>query len=152
MNIREATIQDIDQLMFLYSEQFEVMADLLPYLNQSGSQDRQFIKSTIVNDDSQIFVAENDTVIVGFVSIFEKESSNFNFRVYHKYAYIMDIIVTKKFRGNGIARKLMDKARQWAEERKLDYMELSVLSDNPAVNFYHKLHFEETVQTMVCKL
>lgn len=84
--------------------------------------------------------------------IFEKESPDFNFRVKHKYAYIMDIIVTKKYRRKGIASRLVDTAIQWFKERKLDYIELSVLANNSAVDFYHKLNFKESVLTMIRKL
>lgn len=152
MEIREAVVKDVDQIALLYSEQFGVMADLLPYLNQRGSQSRQFIEDSIINDDSRIFIAEDDTGIIGFVSVFAKESAKFDFRVQHKYAYVMDIITTKKYRGKGIATRLMDKVKKWAKERNLDYIELSVLANNPAVEFYKKLHFEESVRTMIYKL
>ena len=49
--------------------------------------------------------------VVGFVSVFEKKSPDFNFMVQHKYAYLMDIIVTKTWQGKGIAALLMDEAK-----------------------------------------
>ena len=46
--------------------------------------------------------------------------------VQHKYAYLMDIIITEGQQGKGFATALMDEARRWALGRKLDYIELSV--------------------------
>ena len=152
MKIRPATIEDINQITLLFSEQFAIQAGLQPYFMQRGTQNPQFIAETITNEDSHIFVAEETGKIVGFVSVFEKKSPDFNFMVQHKYAYLMDIIVTKEQRGKGIAAKLMDAAKGWAQDRKLDYIELSVFANNSAVGFYAKNGYEETQRTMVCKL
>ena len=152
MEIRTATTKDIDQIASLFVEQYDIQADLTPYLMQRGTQSKQFIESTITDAESQIFVAEESGKIIGFVSVFEKKSPDFNFMVQHKYAHIMDIIVTKGQRGKGIATRLMGEVRQWALDRGLDYMELSVFSNNDAVDFYIRNGYEEVRKTMVFKL
>lgn len=152
MNLRKAVIHDIDKILLLCKEQFQVMADLQPYLNQDGEQDKMFIESIITDTNSDIFVAEEADEIIGFISVFEKEASDFSFRVKRRYAYVMDIIVTKDFRGNGIATELMLMAKNWALEKGLEYIELTVLANNSAKAFYKKFGFEDTVHTMICKL
>jgi len=152
MKIRKAIISDLEQIAALCSEQFDVMANLQPYLNQKGQQSKEFIVNIITEEQSEIFIVEDMDKIVGFVSVFEKKTSEFSFRVQHNYCYIMDIIVTEKYRGEGIATELMKKTREWSIDRNLEYIELSVLANNPAVKFYEKEMFEETVRTMICRL
>ena len=64
----------------------------------------------------------------------------------------MDIIVTKHHQGKGIVTHLMNEVKQWASDRKLDYVELTVFASNPAVDFYVKSGYTETNKTMVYKL
>ena len=150
--IRAATIKDIDGIALLFAKQFDIQAALQPYFMQRGTQSKQFIESTITDAESEIFVAEEADKIIGFISVFEKKSPDFNFMVQHKYAYLMDIIIAKEYQGRGIAAKLMDKAKRWAQDRKLDYIELSVFANNPAVGFYIKSGYEETQKIMIYKL
>jgi len=152
MKIRKAIISDLEQIASLCSEQFDVMANLQPYLNQKGQQSKEFIVNIITEEQSEIFIVEDMDKIVGFVSVFEKKTPEFSFRVQHNYCYIMDIIVTEKYRGEGIATELMKRTREWAIDRNLEYIELSVLANNAAVKFYEKEMFEETVRTMICRL
>jgi len=152
MEIRIATVKDIDQIALLFVEQFDIQAVLTPYLMQSGTQDRKFIKNTITHGDSQIFVAEEEGEIIGFVSVFDRKTSDFNFMVQHKYAYLMDIIITKEHQGRGIATRLMNEVKRWALNRKLDHIELSVAANNSAVDFYIKSGYEETGKTMIYRL
>ena len=152
MEIRIATIKDIDQIALLFIEQFDIQAEFDPYLIQSGSHDKQLIENTITGANSQIFVADEDEKIVGFVSVYEKKSLDFNFMVPHKYAYIMELITTRDYQGKGIATKLMNEVKRWALDRELDHIELTVASNNSAVDFYIKTGYEEVLKTMRCRL
>ncbi|MCL2565936.1 MAG: GNAT family N-acetyltransferase [Defluviitaleaceae bacterium] len=153
MKIRVATIKDVDQLALLFVEQFDTQAKIEPYFMQSGTQSKQFIEDTITNETSQIFVAEDADKIIGFVSIYERKTNDLiNSIVPHKYAYLMEIIVTKQQQGRGIATQLMNTVNQWALDRKLDYIELNVYANNPAVDFYIKSGYVETNKIMVYRL
>jgi len=152
ITIRKAIVGDINSIIALCSEQFEVMANLQPYLHQKGEPNKEFIASIITDEESDIFVAEINDIIVGFVSVFERTTPEFNFKVKHKYCYIMDIIITETYRRKGLATKLITSSKEWAAERALEYIELTVLSNNSAINFYKKEQFEETAQTMICRL
>jgi len=152
MNIRVATTNDLDQIALLFIEQFDIQSELQPYLMQSGAQDRQFIEDTLTNSNSEIFVAEEANKAIGFVSVYERKTSDFDFMVKRKYAYLMDIIITKDENGKGYATQLMNVAKEWAKSRKLDYIELSVAANNSAVDFYLKSGYEEVGKTMMCKL
>ncbi|MGE7673281.1 GNAT family N-acetyltransferase [Lysinibacillus sp. NPDC094403] len=48
-----------------------------------------------------------------------------------------------------IGSVLLHEAKKWAEERKLDYLELNVLAENiGAINLYNKHGFKEMCHTM----
>jgi ribosomal protein S18 acetylase RimI-like enzyme len=152
MEIRLATVIDVDQIAILFIEQFDIQATFNPYIIQSGTQSKQFIESVITNANADIFVAELSEKIIGFACVSVKESSDFNFMVPHKYARLMEIIVTKDHQGKGIATKLMNVIKQWSLDRELDHIELSVYTNNSAVNFYTKHGYVETEKTMIYRL
>lgn len=65
----------------------------------------------------------------------------------------MDLAVTEDSRGLGIGTKLINAAIEWSKEKKLDYVELGVLSNNEgARKLYEKLGFEDVTQLMRYKL
>lgn len=54
--------------------------------------------------------------------------------------YLEDLLVTEKFRGNGIGKLLFDQLIEEAKEKKLGGIAWQVLDWNePAINFYKKL-------------
>jgi len=152
MKIRVATIKDIDQIALLFVEQFDAQAKIEPYLMQSGTQSKQFIEDSIMKEDSQIFVAEEEEKIIGFASVYERKTPDIDCVVPHKYAYLMEIIVTEQQQGKGIATRLMNVVKQWARDRKLDYIELNVYANNPAVDFYIKSGYVEKTKIMMYRL
>ena len=80
------------------------------------------------------FVAEIDETIVGFALYYIRYSTWKGERM-----YLEDIIVTKKYRGKGIGKLLLDALIIEAKERKFDAIVWQVLDWNkPAINFYNK--------------
>lgn len=152
MKIRIAKEADVEYILPLCIELFNAMAELQPYQHKNGEQNKQFIIDTITNVESDIILAEEAGEVLGYVSLFEKHTPDFSFRVSHVYAYLMDIVVKKDYQRKGVASELMKQAKQWAYERNLEYIELSVLSNNKAIELYRKIGFNETVRTMICRL
>lgn len=79
------------------------------------------------------YVAVLDHTIVGFVSII------FYKTFFHTggTALINELIVDKTQRGKGIGKKLVEKARNLAEEMKMNEIEVSTSFDNTkAISFY----------------
>ncbi len=65
----------------------------------------------------------------------------------------MDACVTESERSRGVGRLLIEAVKTWAEERRLDYVELNVLSNNRrAIALYEREGFTEEMRTMRCKL
>lgn len=151
--IRSAITEDIEAIQGLYCEQFEAMARLHPLFFQQGGQSGAFIGSMIGDEHCDILLLEDEYCVVGFVLVQEKETADFPFFVKHRYAYIMDIVVTGSSRNRGYGQQLMDAAKVWASERSLEYVELDVLANNEgALRFYERNGFDDKRRTMYAKL
>lgn len=151
--IRNATHDDIPAIAKLYREQFREMAKLIPDFIKEGDQSTEFLENTISNEDSDILVCENNGEVVGFILLQAKVRPDFDFMIPGKYCYIMDVIVTEAHRNKGFGTALMNSAKDWAREKKCDFINLDVLVNNPAaIALYEKLGFISKAQEMYCKL
>lgn len=151
--IRKATNKDITAISELYREQFREMAKLIPDFIKEGEQSNEFLEKTVSDDNSDIFVYENEGEIVGFILLQAKTRPDFDFMLPGKYCYIMDIIVTENHRGKGFGTALMNAAKAWAKGRDCSFVNLDVLVNNPgAIKLYEKLGFIPKAQEMYCKL
>lgn len=151
--IRKAVSDDIPAISELYREQFREMSKRIPDFIKEGDQSKDFLEKTILNDDSDIIVYENDGSVVGFILLQVKIRPDFDFMLPGKYCYIMDVIVTEAHRNKGFGTALMNSAKDWAKERDCSFINLDVLANNPgAVALYEKLGFIPKAQEMYCKL
>ncbi len=151
--IRKATHDDIAAISELYREQFREMAKLIPDFIKEGDQSVEFLEKTILNEDSDIIVYENDGIVVGFILLQSKVRPDFDFMIPGKYCYIMDVIVTKTHRNKGFGTALMNSAKDWAKEQNCSFINLDVLVNNPgAIKLYENLGFIPKAQEMYCKL
>lgn len=149
MEIKTATLDDIPQIERLYQELFLEMSILQPKYIRPAKQDANFIRYTIIEDDSDILIATVEKEVVGFLLIKETTTPPYSCLVEHKYAFIVDVIVSKSYQSQGIGSALLDEAKKWAAYRHLDYLELNVLTENKgAKSLYEKHGFKDTNQTM----
>ena len=153
MNIKVATLEDIPQIEILYEELFLEMSKLQPKYIAPAKQDVKFLTSTISEEKSDIFVAEINNNIAGFLLIQELITPPYSCIVQHNYAYIMDVIVGRQYQSKGIGSLLLQEAKKWAVERKLVHLELSVLAENSgAFVLYEKHGYKETSRIMRLEL
>ncbi|WP_155590939.1 GNAT family N-acetyltransferase [Lysinibacillus cavernae] len=149
MEIKIATLDDIQQIEVLYQELFLEMSILQPKYIRPAKQDVNFIRYTIIEDDSDIFIACIHNQIVGFLLVQETTTPSYSCLVEHKYAFIIDVIVGKHYQSQGIGSALLAEAKKWANDRKLDYLELNVLTENKGAKTLYERHgFKDTNQTM----
>ncbi|MGE6396450.1 GNAT family N-acetyltransferase [Chryseobacterium scophthalmum] len=105
-NTRKATIQDLPQLTELF-DQYRVF-----YHKESDiSAAENFLKQRIENKDSEIFVAESEGKLTGFVQLYPLFSST---RM-KRYWLLNDLYVNKNYRGKGFSKKLIEEAKQLAK-------------------------------------
>lgn len=149
MEIKTATLEEIPQIERLYQALFLEMSILQPKYIKPAKQDANFIRYTIIEDDSDILIATFENEVVGFLLIQETMTPPYSCLVEHKYAFIVDVIVEKSYQSKGIGSALLDEAKKWAAYRHLDYLELNVLTENKgAKSLYEKHGFKDTNQTM----
>ncbi|MBG9754891.1 GNAT family N-acetyltransferase [Lysinibacillus sphaericus] len=149
MEIKIATLDAIPQIEVLYQELFLEMSILQPKYIRPAKQDVNFIRYTIIEDDSDILIAEKDHEILGFLLIKEMTTPRYTCMVEYTYAFIIDVIVGKRYQSKGIGSALLLEAKKWADTRKLNYLELNVLSENKgAIALYEKLGFKDINHTM----
>ena len=149
MEIKTATLEEIPQIERLYQALFLEMSILQPKYIKPAKQDANFIRYTIIEDDSDILIATFENEVVGFLLIQETTTPPYSCLVEHKYAFIVDVIVEKSYQSKGIRSALLDEAKKWAAYRHLDYLELNVLTENKgAKSLYEKHGFKDTNHTM----
>jgi len=88
----------------------------------------------INREDKALFLAYMGQACVGQIRIV---------RDGNRFCYIENIAVKKDYRARGIGKQLLNKAEEWAKERKLIGMSLEAQDDNlGACRFYIKQGFE----------
>lgn len=99
---------------------------------------RRFVLERLTNEESVIFVALNRLEAVGFTQLFPAFSS-----VSMKRLWILnDLFVSPAARHQGIARALLEYARQFAGETQAKGLVLETAIDNPAQHLYESLGWQ----------
>lgn len=102
---RKATIQDLEQLSKLF-DQYRIFY----HKDSDIPAAKQFLKERIENKDSEIFVAENEGELTGFVQLYPLFSST---RM-KRYWLLNDLFVNENYRGKDFSKKLIEDAKQLA--------------------------------------
>ena len=99
----------------------------------------EFYEKLINNNDKTIFVARDNDIVLGYVYGFIQDNGcHYN----NKVAQLDALFVKEQYRGNGIARSLMKEFINWAEEKGVAYIELSVCKNNTnAISLYENEGF-----------
>lgn len=100
---------------------------------------KNFYEQYIENENMCILVAKGNETILGYVYGFVQDNGSlYN----NKVAQLDALFVKEQYRGNGIAKSLMKEFINWAEEKGVAYIELSVCKDNSdAINLYENEGF-----------
>ncbi len=102
---RKATIQDVRQLSELF-DQYRVF-----YHKESDiPAAEKFITERIENKDSEVFVAEHEGELIGFVQLYPLFSST---RM-KRYWLLNDLYVNENHRGKGYSKQLIEEAKKMA--------------------------------------
>lgn len=140
MLIRKLEVQDAQNYLE-FNEQLFAESDFL--LFEAGERQTTLeeqearIKAISQSGHSVIFVAEEQDRIVGHVAAF----GNSNNRSKHS-AYVV-IGILQEVANQGLGTKLLQKVDQWAKERELHRLELTVMTHNlRAIGLYKKLGFK----------
>lgn len=108
-NTRKATVQDIRQLAELF-DQYRIF-----YHKESDIPGAEkFLKERLEKNDSEIFVAEKEGELVGFVQLYPLFSSTRMSR----YWLLNDLYVHEAHRRKGYSKELIEEAKELCRESK----------------------------------
>ncbi len=155
ITIRKAITNDAAQIEELYTE---LEQDAVLYqpehfvLSPIGSRSQQL--ETILNSDSQIMlVAEDDEKVIGFAHVVLSKAKAFSCLKPQSNIYLQDLVVTSSYRSKGIGTKLLEAAKAYGRENKVDFFRTQVFPMNKAgLRFYERNGFKQTMITIECPL
>ena len=153
--IRPATIHDWSGIARIAGELSGLHARALPdvFREVPDSMPADYLRELIDADDVEILVADRDGAIVGYEVLRVRESPPVPFVVSRRYVLLSDIAVSEAEQGRGIGRLVVEAAIQWARERGMSEIELSVYEFNDAaIAFYEHLGFRATRRMMALRL
>lgn len=143
--VRPAVEHDYEEVCRLFEEGDTLHSEAVPQVfrkNVGPARTNQFFYSLLQDENGIFLVAELQEKVVGLVSVSLRESSNIPIMVPRKYAYIGDLVVTKKYRRQGIGEALMNQVQNWVAQRKVFQIELNVWEFNAdAISLFKKLGY-----------
>jgi len=147
MQIREATVTDEAQLRVLVKEFFEghrvIYGDRADFITPKDlnafDKDIAALVKKILKEypKGQVFVAEENSRLVGYVDVNWKEW--FVPSVLPKMGNVDMMYVQEPYRSQGLGKKLLDKATEWFRSQGVEAAQLEVAEMNEkAVEFYRR--------------
>ncbi len=112
-----------------------------------------YYKELIESDTSEILIAQEDDMLVGFAVISIEAAPPFHSLVQRKFAYIHDFGVKNAHQRKGIGKLLFEACVAWAKERDALSIELNVWEFNEkAIDFYEQLDMTTASRKMVLQI
>lgn len=103
---RKAQLADVQQLAELF-DQYRIFY----HKDSDIPAAEKFLTERIENNDSEIFVAENEGKLVGFVQLYPLFSST---RM-KRYWLLNDLYVNENYRGKGFSKQLLEASKELAK-------------------------------------
>ena len=155
MILREAKIEDYEQVNALFTEELRQHVELKPDIFQMPQtvMTQEWYKEELVNQATVIYLAEVDHQIAGLIQVMIRDNPDDPIFRKRRYAHIEEVIVSKTHRGKGVGRFLMEAAQEWAKALGASAVDLWVWEGNEnAIRFYEHLGYQTIRQAMELKL
>ena len=139
IQFESANAQDVDALVELLNVLFSIEQDFTP---DEAAQRKGLQLLLDKPDQGQIFVARHPQAgVVGMVSAQLVISTAMG----APSAWIEDMVLRDKFRGQGLGKSLLEAASDWAKSKGAKRIQLVADADNaPALGFYKHLGWHPT--------
>ena len=124
-NIRKANLEDLPQLSRLFDEYrifYHKSSDMLAA--------QEFLSERLSQKDSEIFVAEDEGGLLGFVQLYPLFSST---RM-KRYWLLNDLYVNAEHRGKGLSKALIEEAKELCRRTQACGMYLETGKENTIGN------------------
>lgn len=147
--VRRARTEDLDDLVRLWREMWEVHAPLDPRFEITAAAEvvmGKWFEETLENDRAALFVAEEHPgTALGYVHAMILE--NPPVVPWQYYGYVSELAVHERRRG--IGGSLLDAAHAWFREKNLSYAEVNVSVRNAgAGRFWRKQGYSEFLERL----
>ena len=155
MKIREAKLEEVGQIADLWQELALHEKKIDPTYSGITKNARgkflRFIKKKIKDRNSRLLVAIVDDKITWY--IFGRVKERPPVSKLKRIGYISDCFVIEEFRGKGIGGKLVQRMLAWFRTKKLNHVELGVISKNKlGLTVWKNLGFKEYGKIMRKKI
>jgi ribosomal protein S18 acetylase RimI-like enzyme len=142
IHTRKATIKDLPAINELTFEMHDDLGALVGLkFNKQDLADEMYERG---EDLKNVYVAENNTRVVGYMA-FSKEIRENEF--FGRYYHLYHIVVKKEFRRKGAAFKLFSILLRKAEQENVNIVTETLCSNKGAKEFFSRMRFKpmETV-------
>lgn len=151
MNIRLATIGDVEALHNLHFALNRHRHSLQPTNYQGKSMDEDWIKDNIEMRYRDYLILEIDGEIKGMALVDMKETYSVPGSVKYKYLDLMAFYIAPELELNHYGHELFMAVRVWGKKYFLSYIQLhELINDVKMVNFLAKEQLAVTQQTFKC--
>lgn len=142
VTIRQAEIADAEKLLQCiktYVPESEYVPKLKQEMTLTVEQEKDWINSFLINENSLLLIAEYENEIIGNIDL------NGNGRIIMKHTAVIGMGMLKEWRNSGLGTVLLNSAIEWAKENPiLELLWLQVYTENKlALSLYKKIGFEE---------
>lgn len=130
INYREAVLQDEEEL-------FSLAASLATSYKPNMNDYSTIFKDLLSDKHADIFIAETDSRLVGYVVAFHHSTFYANGVI----SWVEELFVKEEFRGKKIGKKLMELVEEKAYQRD---SKLVALATRRASNFYKAIGYDDS--------
>lgn len=147
ITIDKPSLKDLPRILELWESQYDFHHKLDPeyYVLNSPALKQEFEKyltSAIEKDTPYIIAAYNDKTLVGFMT-FEKGKADYFDTNIKKFALFLEIYVDEKYRNQGVATQLMQKAENIMADMGYEWIEFQCSTFNTnAIKLYEQLGYQ----------
>jgi ribosomal protein S18 acetylase RimI-like enzyme len=151
ITIRRATESDFAPVRQVFSEANRFHAALLPQRFQVVDPiiTPGWLAAVLAEEDTGLFVAEAEHHVVGVLLLRLMRSSKDPIFRPRRYVNVDEIAVLEAYQGQGVGRRLMQRALEWARQQGAQDIELSVSEANRrAIALYETMGYESVGRRM----
>lgn len=140
--IRQAEVADAQHLLDCVKK-YIPQSEYIPKLEQeiviTVEQEREWINSFLIHNNSLLLVAEYENLVIGNIDL------TGNRRKVMEHTAVIGMGMLKEWRNSGLGTALLDTAIEWARQNPvLELIWLQVYTANKAaLHLYRKMGFEE---------
>jgi ribosomal protein S18 acetylase RimI-like enzyme len=158
MNIRPATIDDLDNIMAIWRQQVDFHIKLDPdYYSDYDDKytfedDRKYVSQAITQLMPQFAIAVEGSQVAGLI-VFEPGKAEYLDSHFSEYGEIEELFVDREFRGQGIAQSLISYAESYFKNMGINSMKIQVSALNSAaIKLYQKVGYADRQHLMYKKI